>query len=276
MKRIGLIVIGDEILSGKRQDQHFNALLGMLGERGLELAWAEYHRDDRPGLTRLFQRTLDQGDVVFSCGGIGATPDDHTRQAAAAAFGLPLVLHPEAARLIAYRVAQSQGKSVDEIDMTQPENRQRLRMGEFPEGCTLVPNPVNGIAGFSLNDHVFVPGFPAMAAPMMAWALDHLFAQLRAIPRAERGVNVYGLSEAAITPLLERIELTHPSVKTFSLPSLPKPALKGAPPVRYHIELGVKGPGSSVEPAFAELLEGVRQLGGECAAGDEPRETTTA
>ena len=90
----GLIVIGDEILSGKRQDKHFAKIAEMLGARGLRLSWVEYLGDDRDRLTATFKRTMAAGDVVFSCGGIGATPDDHTRQCAARALGVELALHP--------------------------------------------------------------------------------------------------------------------------------------------------------------------------------------
>jgi hypothetical protein len=84
---VGLIIIGDEILSGKRQDKHFAKIAELLGARGLRLSWVEYLGDDRERLAATFRRTMAAGDVVFSCGGIGNTPDDHTRQAVAAALG---------------------------------------------------------------------------------------------------------------------------------------------------------------------------------------------
>ena len=92
---IGLIIIGDEILSGKRTDQHFPKVVELLNVRGLQLSWAEYVGDDRERITSLLERTFASDDIVFSCGGIGATPDDHTRQCAASALGVPLVLHPD-------------------------------------------------------------------------------------------------------------------------------------------------------------------------------------
>ena len=91
---IGLIIIGDEILSGKREDKHFAKVVELLGARGLQLSWARYLGDDRNRLTRALVDSFASDDVVFSCGGIGATPDDHTRQAAAAALGVSLALHP--------------------------------------------------------------------------------------------------------------------------------------------------------------------------------------
>src|SRR6202008_4322506 len=124
----GALVIGDEILVGKRQDKHLSFILQALAQRGLRLAWAEYHGDDPERLTAALRRTFASGDVVFSFGGIGATPDDHTRQCAAAALGVGLALHPEAEREIRGRFAGE----------TTP---QRLRMGEFPVGAEIIPNP---------------------------------------------------------------------------------------------------------------------------------------
>jgi len=135
----GLIIIGDEILSGKRQDKHFPRIVELLRQRGLSLGWAHYVGDDRAALVELLRRTFASGDVVFSCGGIGATPDDHTRQAAAAALGLPLVLHPEAAALITARVAETAAQGQGSADMTLPDNQRRLKMGEFPAGADIIP-----------------------------------------------------------------------------------------------------------------------------------------
>jgi len=98
--RIGALIIGDEILSGKRQDKHLSHLIAALAARGLRLAWARYEGDDRARLAAVLRDSFAHGDVVFSFGGVGATPDDHTRQAAAAALGLPLVRHPEAVAAI--------------------------------------------------------------------------------------------------------------------------------------------------------------------------------
>src|SRR5690606_16010620 len=106
-------------------------------------------------------------DVVFSTGGIGATPDDHTRQAAAAAAGVELALHPEAEAAIAIRIAEGSVQGLSPADRAQ-----RMRMGEFPAGAGIIPNPYNRIPGFHWREHWFVPGFPVMAWPMIEWVLD--------------------------------------------------------------------------------------------------------
>ena len=252
----GLIIIGDEILSGKRQDKHFAKVLALLAARGLGLAWARYVGDDRPRLVATLRQSFATADVVFCCGGIGATPDDHTRQAAAAALGVPLTLHPEAARLIAERTAEIAREGRGSADMSTPENRQRLKMGEFPEGSVVIPNPFNRIPGFEIAGHFFVPGFPVMAWPMIEAILDERFAHLHhREPRGERSLLLYRVAEATATPLMEAIEAEFPGVKVFSLPSA------GHDGRARHIELGVKGPVALLDAAWERLEAGARLLG---------------
>ena len=92
----GAIIIGDEIIRGKRQDKHFSKVIEVLATRGLHLDWSLYIADDRQRLIETLRHTLNSTDVVFSFGGIGVTPDDHTRQAVAAAVDVPLQLNKEA------------------------------------------------------------------------------------------------------------------------------------------------------------------------------------
>ena len=247
----GLIIIGDELLSGKRQDKHFPRVREILAARGLQLAWVLYLGDDRARLTETFARTFASGDVVFSCGGIGATPDDHTRQAAAAALNLPLVMHPEAERLIAERMR----------DVNQPLTPARLRMGEFPEGAQIIPNPGFKVPGFGIRGHWFMPGFPDMAWPMIEWVLDtHYRDRFHTALTVERSFIVSGLAEGTLTPLMEAIERDFPGIKVFSLPRM-HPEKR----VAYEIELGVKGAEAQTEAAFERLRRGALELGGTLA-----------
>lgn len=247
----GLIIIGDEILSGKRQDRHFAGIRAILAQRGLALTWVYYLGDDRALISHTLARTFAGDDIVFCTGGIGATPDDHTRQAAAEALGRPLVLHPEAARLITERT----------LEVGLPVTPERLRMGEFPAGAELIPNPYNRIPGFSVHTHHFVPGFPEMAWPMLEWVLDVRYAgRFHAEARAETSMIVRGLAEATLTPLMEAVERDHPGVRVFSLPRLDPQHRSG-----YEIELGVKGAPNALAPAMQVLREGALALGGEIA-----------
>ncbi len=255
---IGLIIIGDEILSGRRQDKHFAHVQELLARRGMSLAWVQYLGDDRGRLTRLLQATFATSDIVLSCGGIGATPDDHTRQAAAAALGEPLALHPDACERISQRCREMAAEGTGTADMSTPENRQRLKMGEFPVSASIIENPYNRIPGFSVRDHHFVPGFPVMAWPMIESVLDTRYAHLHhQADLVERSFFALGLPESRITPALERLESVWPGIRIFCLPSA------NADPRKRHLELGVKGRAIDVEAALAELRNDVLALGGE-------------
>ncbi len=250
----GLIIIGDEILSGKREDKHFAKVLAILKARGLSLSWTSYLGDEPQRITDTLRRTLATDDIVFSCGGIGATPDDHTRQCAAAALGVPVALHPQARAKIRERMRDIAAETGKPVDLETPDNLHRLKMGEFPQGAEIIENPYNKIPGFSIvgpggGAHYFVPGFPVMAWPMIEAVLDkhyaHLFHQTAWL---ERSVLVYEVAESTLTPLMEQIEAAFPLVKVFSLPSV------GDAVTRRHIELGVKGDPEQAAAALVRML----------------------
>ncbi len=256
----GVIIIGDEILSGKRADKHLPKVIELLHARGLQLAHADYVGDDPDRITDTLRRAFASGGVVFSCGGIGATPDDHTRQCAARALGVELALHPQAEVLIRERmqdVAREQGVP---YEPDRPDNVHRLNMGVFPLGAEIIPNPYNKIPGFSCRGVAggavhFLPGFPVMAWPMIEWVLDTHYRHLhRRAAWVEQSVIVYGSLEATLTPLMEEIERRFDGVKVFSLPSVDHPQHG------RHVELGVKGEPGRVARAYPDLLAGLRQL----------------
>jgi len=266
----GIIIVGDEILSGKRADKHMPKAIELLAARGLQLSYADYVGDDPERITatlaRAFAAARTRGDVVFSFGGIGATPDDHTRHCAARALGVALELHPQAKVLIRERmhdVAREQGLP---FEPDREDNIHRLNMGTFPVGASIIPNPYNKIPGFfcappgGSEPHAvgerggiyFVPGFPVMAWPMVEWVLDTHFSHLHQVQAyMEKSVIVMGSMEAMLTPLMLEIEARHPGVKVFSLPSMDH-AEYGR-----HIELGVKGAPADVNAAFPGVLAGL-------------------
>ena len=254
---IGLVIIGDEILSGKRADKHLPKVIELLAARGLELAWARYVGDDPKRITADLKDAFASGDLVFSCGGIGATPDDHTRQSAAAALGVPLALHPQARDFVIERMKDVAREQCTAFDPERDDNRHRLNMAVFPVGAEIIPNPYNKIAGFALRSGAggvfFVPGFPVMAWPMIEWVLDHHFGHLHvSAATKERSVIVFGAMEAALTPLMEAIETAFPGVRVFSLPSVDHPEWG------RHIELGVKGDAALLDDAYGRLLAGLK------------------
>ena len=207
-------------------------------------------------LARAFAAARASGDVVFSCGGIGATPDDHTRQCAAAALGVGLALHPQAKALITERMQDTAREQGVPFDPDRHDNVHRLNMGVFPVGAQIIPNPYNKIPGFTCRAGKgavhFVPGFPVMAWPMSEWVLDTDYQGLHQTSAyVEKSIIVFGSMEATLTPLMLDIEATQPGVKVFSLPSVDHPTYG------RHIELGVKGAPDAVALAYPALLAGL-------------------
>jgi molybdopterin-biosynthesis enzyme MoeA-like protein len=241
MQSVGCLVIGDEILSGKRQDKHLAHAIATLGARGIGLDYAHYLGDDRAALAAFLRESFARGDLVFSFGGIGATPDDHTRQATAMALGVPLEGHPEALREIEARFGAE-------------AHPHRVRMAEFPQGSRIIPHPYNRIAAFAVHDHCFFPGFPEMAWPMLDWVLEHWYADRARERPIERAVVVHDAGEGQLMALMERVTAEFPQVKLFSLPSF----LEGG---RRRLELGVRGLARDVAPAFEVLRAGVAASG---------------
>ena len=123
---IGIYIIGDEILSGKRQDGHLSKVIDILSARGLQLSWAQYLGDDPAQITTAFKTSFAKNDIVFCFGGIGATPDDFTRQCAADALNVPIERHTGA---VAEIVAQ----------FGEGAYPKRVFMANFPQGANLIP-----------------------------------------------------------------------------------------------------------------------------------------
>ena len=235
----GSIIIGDEILTGKRQDKHFPTVVAAHGRRGLELSWSTCLQDEPARITDALARALASDDIVFSFGGIGATPDDHTRQCAAAAGGVGLELHPEAEREI-------RGRWGAEV------TPHRLAMGEFPMGSSIIPNPYNRIPGFTFRNVHFFPGFPQMAWPMLEWVLDTVYPHLARVPEVDIAILVYGAGESQLIDLMNACIGRYPALKLFSLPRIAE---------RPYIELGVRGEAVLAEQGLAFLREGVTASG---------------
>ena len=243
---IGVLIIGDEILSGRRADQHLVKAIELLAARGMRLSWARYCGDERPRLIETLQQSFASDDIVFSFGGIGATPDDHTRQCAAAALGVDIALHPEAEREIRAAIAARSGEQA---------TPQQLVMGDFPVGSSIIPNPYNRIPGFALHDHHFFPGFPQMAWPMMEWVLDMKYGHLHHVDAyVEESIAVFDARESDLIDFMSALQQSH-GVTIFSLPSL------GGDSGRRHIELGAKGSPDAVTAAMAQMRTEIKNRG---------------
>ncbi|MFP4251230.1 MAG: competence/damage-inducible protein A [Guyparkeria sp.] len=235
---IGVVVIGDEILSGRRQDRHLAAVTERLASRGLVVDWAQFLPDREITIVDLLRRSRADGATVFSFGGIGATPDDLTRACAATAFGRPLVRHPEAAALI-------------EAQFGEEAYPTRIRMAELPEGATLVPNPFNRVPGFAVERHFFLPGFPEMAHAMLDHILAGPLAEIGDAGYVERSLWLVDTPESELVDLMEAFCAEHPSLRLFSLPVLSAE--------RRLLELGFKGERPEVERAMAALVSALAE-----------------
>lgn len=240
MKNFGIYIIGDEILSGKRRDAHLSKVIELLSARGLQLGWANYLGDIPEQITLALRASMARGDVVFSFGGIGATPDDYTRQCAADAAGVPIARHAGAVAEIEARYGEA----------AYPK---RVLMADFPQGCDLIPNPINRVAGFSVNQHYFVPGFPEMAHPMVEWVLETYYAHLfHTQDYIESSILVMEAGESQLIDLMNEMLTQYPKLKLFSLPKLDD---------RRTTEVGMKGEASEVHAAIEVLKQGVAKLG---------------
>lgn len=233
-QKVGLILIGDELLSGVRQDKHMASVLAMLKKRGMTLAWVRIIGDTREEIVENLKQTKLLDEVVFSFGGIGATPDDQTRAAAAEAFNEKFICHPEAKALLLEKFGES----------VYPH---RILMAELAENAQLIPNPINQVPGFKLENHHFVPGFPNMAWPMVEWVLDthysHLFNQTTNV---EWRWDVLGVPESSLVNMMNEILASFEGVGISSLPSTKD--------LGNLIDFGLKGPEVEVIKA-AKWLE---------------------
>ena len=235
---IGALIIGDELLSGKRQDQHFQHLQSVLAQRGLELSWTIIVGDEAEQLERFLSFSLNTNDLVFSFGGIGATPDDRTRQTVAKVANVDLYPHPDAVAEI-------------EAQYGLEAYPNRILMGYLPVGSRIIPNTIVRVPGFSFNHHHFMPGFPAMSWPMIEWVLDNLYPELRDLsPQDEQIIYVTHGRESDLLPVMIKIVEDYPTLRFSSLPHL------GEEP---HIELSLRGYTEQIDEAMDLLKSAIEQ-----------------
>lgn len=234
---IGLIIIGDEILSGRRSDRHLANLTELLKSRGLQLSWVQILADEMPLLVETFKRTLASGDLVFCTGGIGSTPDDLTRDAVAQALGVSTHVQPDGKKVL-LDYANRHGMTLSE---------EHWRLVSFPQGAKIFLDPVTQLPGFYINDHYFMPGFPEMAQPMMQWVLDNHFAELVDPSYIEQAIIVFDVFESQLAEIMSELVAQFPQTKLFSLPMRVDN--------RSFVELGVKGPQLQVNNAMSHIKE---------------------
>lgn len=226
------VIIGTEILNGRRIDKHFDFLKTLLVHNGYALYASLVIKDDAPLIETTYRMVMADPDaVMFSFGGIGSTPDDLTRPIAAKVFTQrPLQRHLQFERDIIERFGEE----------AYPH---RIHMAELPEGASLLKNPVNNMSGFSLESrYFFVPGFPQMAHPMIEDAMRAHFSNPRQLYRK---TLIADTSENTLIDVMKRIP------DTIELSSLP--ILKENVP---SVEISVAGTESTeVDSAFSLFVE---------------------
>ncbi|KIM10620.1 MAG: molybdopterin-binding protein [Sulfuricurvum sp. PC08-66] len=232
------VIIGSEILNGRRKDAHFAFLQMLLAHYGHTLYASFIIKDDRELIKHTFELIKnDPQSVLFSFGGIGSTPDDLTREIAAEVFTQKsLIVHPQFHQDILNRFGED----------AYPF---RIHMADLPQGAMLLPNPINNMSGFFLdNRFFFVPGFPQMAHPMIAHAMEHY------IPKAShsyRKTLFAHCSENDICHLMQDLP------ETIDLSSLPQ-LIDGKP----HVSLSLSGSDiDEVSRYFAQFETYLRQKG---------------
>lgn len=242
---IGILLIGDELLTGKRVDKHLPRVIELLHDRGLELTWSMIVSDDAARLTDTLRHTLASDDIVFSFGGIGATPDDRTRQCAAAAGEVALEVNAEGR-------AELESVFGDRLDP------KRMRMVEWPQGSRPIPNPINRVPGFSYGDHHFVPGFPRMAWPMVEWVLDRHYPHLhRREPIVEYRFEALHTPESELIDAMDAVIDAYPAVRLSCLPSADG---------RRAVDFGLRGSAGDAALAYDDLWGRLTEQGVEMVA----------
>ncbi|HET9159656.1 MAG TPA: competence/damage-inducible protein A [Caulobacteraceae bacterium] len=233
-----VLIIGDEILSGRTQDVNLNAIARFLGTLGVDLKEARVVGDDEDEIVAAVNALRSRYDYLFTTGGIGPTHDDITADCVAKAFGVALYEHPEIIEMMSARFG-------GEL------NAARRRMARVPEGGSLVKNPVNGPPGFQIGNVFVLAGVPQIMRGMLEDIGHRLKTGAVVIART---VRIDGSGEGAIAAPLEAVARAHPNLSLGSYPFFS--------PEGYGSNLVIRGRDpAEVEATIAELVEALRGAG---------------
>jgi molybdenum cofactor synthesis domain-containing protein len=199
-----LVVIGDEILSGRTQDKNVAQVATWLNDQGIRLAEVRIVADVTERIADAVNALRDAHDYVFTTGGIGPTHDDITVDAIAAAFGVPVILDEQARAILSEYYRDRPG------GLTEA----RLRMARVPEGAELIPNPTSGAPGVRIDNVYIMAGVPHVAASMLE-ALTGKLEGGRPVVSVTVGARA---PESDVADLLRETEADHPGVAIGSYP----------------------------------------------------------
>ena len=198
-----LIVVGDEILSGRTQDRNIAQIATWLGVQGIRLREVRVVPDAMDAIIEAVNTLRARNDYLFTTGGIGPTHDDITVDAVAAALGVPVVIHPRARAILDSYYATRDGL-----------NEARLRMARVPQGADLIENRLSGAPGIAVGNIFLMAGVPSIAAQM----LDGLTGRLEGgLPLVSRTLGCW-VAESEIADLLRQTEARFAGVQIGSYP----------------------------------------------------------
>lgn len=199
-----LVVIGDEILSGRTEDRNIAQVARWLNEQGIRLAEVRVVPDEEKAIVIAVNSLRTLYDYVFTTGGIGPTHDDITIDSIAEAFGVPVIVHPEARHVLEDYYKDRPGGLTES----------RLRMARAPAGAELIPNPSSGAPGVRMGNVYILAGVPNIAKAMLA-ALDGKLEGGK--PMVSATVRAHA-AESDVAELLREVQGEHPGVSIGSYP----------------------------------------------------------
>ena len=243
--KAALLVIGDEILSGRTQDKNIAQVAAWLGVQGIRLGEVRVVADDTAAIVEAVNALRARNDYLFTTGGIGPTHDDITVDAVAEALGVEVVIHPEA-RAILERYYESRGGV----------NAARLRMARVPGGAELIPNRMSGAPGIRIGNVFLMAGVPSITAGM----LDALTGELEGgLPLLSQTVGSWAM-ESEVADLLRETERANEGCVIGSYPFF-REGRVGANFVVRSVEA------ARLEACCEALVTGLRALGREAVLG---------
>lgn len=243
--KAALLVIGDEILSGRTQDKNIAQVAAWLGVQGIRLSEVRVVADDTGAIVEAVNTLRARNDYLFTTGGIGPTHDDITVDAVAEALGVGVVIHPEA-RAILERYYESRGGL----------NEARLRMARVPDGADLIPNRMSGAPGIRIGNVFLMAGVPSITAGM----LDALTGELEGgLPLLSQTVGSW-VAESEVADLLRKSERAHEGCVIGSYPFF-REGRVGANFVVRSVDA------AKLEECCEALITGLRALGRDAVSG---------
>jgi molybdenum cofactor synthesis domain-containing protein len=239
-----VLIIGNEILSGRTQDENLGFLARGLNDAGIRLREARVIPDIAEIIIATVNEVRRQFDYVFTTGGIGPTHDDITAQCMADAFGVPLIVHPDARRLLESHYPQGH------------LNEARLRMARVPEGAVLLPNPISRAPGFQIDNVFVLPGVPNIMRAIFEQLRHRLLGGRRMLSRSVS----CGLGEGILAHDLSALQDRWPDLEIGSYPYFRRGD--------FGVTLVLRGTdGTRLATATEELKQLIASLGGEPQEG---------